>query len=120
MKTETPITEQHLAAALVQLSILKFFPMDELQHRAMTEYLRRLCGHAEGLAWLVAQLVNHVGEWPGSADVRGIYCTRFKPADGIENLNCRLSGFTPTDCETKEVQGQIGKAEAQKLLGSLR
>lgn len=121
MKTETPITERHLAAALVQMSILKFFPMDELQHRAMTGFLRRLCGHAEGLSWLVEQLVNRVGEWPGPAQVRGIYCTRFKPADGVENFDCALAGFTPEEgAQRPQHVQQLDKGEATRLLASIR
>lgn len=120
MKNETPITDGHLAAAIAGMSILKYFPMDEIQHRVMAEFLRKLCGHAEGLHWLVTQLVNRVGEWPGPAQVRGIYCTRFKPADGVENLDCAVAGFTPEECSQRPAHLQIGKGEAQRMLGSLK
>lgn len=120
MKADTPITEAHLAAAIAGMSILKFFPMDEIQHRVMAEFLRKLCGHAEGLSWLVQQLVNRVGEWPGPAQVRGIYCTRYKPADGLENFDCTIRGFTPEDCSQKRDHQQIGKGEAKKMLASIK
>lgn len=34
------------------------------------------------LAWLVQQL-KKVSAWPGMPEIRGIYCLRFTPADGV-------------------------------------
>jgi hypothetical protein len=122
---QTPITQDHLALAIASMSILKYFPMDEIQHRVMADFLRKLCGHVEGLSWLVSQLVNRVGEWPGPAQVRGIYCTRFKPKDGIEDESgCTIPGFTPDDCEGRnkrlDAPLAIGQAEAKRLLAGIK
>ena len=46
----------------------------------------------ERLAWLVRQL-RKVGTWPGMSEIRGLYCLRFVPADGIE-APCNLEGVT--------------------------
>lgn len=120
--TRVPISEDHLAVSLIQLSILKFFPMDEFQHRAMMEFLRRLCGHSEGLSWLVSQLVDQVGEWPGPAQIRAIYCTRYKPADGIESaVPCTISGFTADDTQARGQRDPVAieKSDAVRLLSGI-
>lgn len=39
---------------------------------------------ANRLGWLNEAMVNQVGEWKGAKELRGIYCSRFQPADGIE------------------------------------
>lgn len=116
------ITNENLAMALCQLSLMKYFPSEPMQQKGLAVFLQRLCGHREGLEWLVQNLVNHVSEWPGPAEVRGIYCTRFKPADGIENFNCTLPGFTPEDGEmasaTRDVAA-LPQGEARGLLESI-
>jgi hypothetical protein len=115
------ITGEHLAVALVQLSMLKYFPPGQAQ-KAILLYLERLCGTADRLHWLVTELVNHVGEWPGPAEVRGLFCSRYRPADGIE-ADCSLPGYSPAAGEAKSQRGDIPKlsaGDAQKLLESIR
>ena len=115
------ITNEHLAAALVQLSMLKFFPQGQAQ-KAVALYLEKLCGTAERLMWLVGELVNHVDEWPGPAEVRGLFCSRFRPADGIE-ADCTLPGYAAADGEVKSQRGAIAampQTEARALLEGLR
>lgn len=52
------------------------------------------------LDWLERALIQHVGKWPeeGMKEIRGVYCCKFKPADGIEVYSA-LSGFSPEDIE---------------------
>jgi hypothetical protein len=53
------------------------------------------------LTWLVGVMINQVGEWHGPAELRGVFCNRFKPADGIE-ADCVMSrGFTIGEAEMK-------------------
>ena len=114
------ITNQHLQVALVQLAMLKFFPQGQAQ-KAIAIFLEQICGDADRLQWLVAQLVNHVGEWPGPAEVRGLLCTRYRPADGQE-ANCTLPGYSPADGEAISTSRDVPKLaapDAQKLLAGI-
>ena len=52
----------------------------------------------EHLAWLTDMMVNHVGEWQGPKELRGLLCSRYKPLDGIEEYTS-IAGFAPADCE---------------------
>ena len=64
--------------------------------------LHSMVGTVQQLDWLVAALVNEVGEWPGPKELKAIYCTHFKPVDGVE-VDCTTRGFTGADCERQNM-----------------
>lgn len=55
------------------------------------------------LDWLVAMLCAHVADWPGMAQVRGVFCCRFRCADGKDVQHCDLPGFTDFECSVEGV-----------------
>jgi hypothetical protein len=104
----TKFTESNLRKAIDSLKLLKYFPADPAAHGALMELLTGMCPDLEALDWLVAELMNHVGEWPGPANVRGLLCQRCKPADGIET-DCGIPGYTPADCEARAIREHQGR-----------
>jgi hypothetical protein len=60
--------------------------------------LAQMCPSREALDWLVDQMVNRVGIWKGPAELRGVLCWHFKPADGSE-AESSIPGFRPADSE---------------------
>jgi hypothetical protein len=78
MKTRDLFTEQDLVEAVGDLSTMPYFP--EASRSAVMTLLRKMCPHRTALRWLVAEVVNHVGTWPGIAELRGILCSRYDPA----------------------------------------
>jgi len=103
-------TINDLERAADDLSMLAYFP-HEARASVMT-LLRNMCPHKHALKWLVSELVNHVGKWPGPAEVRGLLCTRFDPADGIDQW-CSLPGYTAEEAEARHYDQhlQLTKAE---------
>jgi hypothetical protein len=95
-------TQQQLEAAVAQMTILRYFPAESIARAMVMDLLSRLVGTAEQLNWLTRTLVDRVGEWHGPAELRGIFCTRFKPADGIE-ADCSVRGFTAGDSEMAHI-----------------
>ncbi len=91
-------TNEQLASAATQLSLMKYFPAGDAQRTLIAALLGRLASNKQQLDWLVSALLNHVPEWPGPMEVRGLFCTRYKPADGKE-ANCSLAGFTADEIE---------------------
>jgi hypothetical protein len=77
-------TNEDLDGAISDLGMLKFFPSDPSVQGSIKAYLAKLCPHKEALRWLVATLVNQIGEWPGPAEVRRTLASRYRPADGDE------------------------------------
>jgi hypothetical protein len=91
-----------LDRAVTRLSLVKFFPSSAEAMGAMREFLLLICPHKESLEWLVFELVNKVGEWPGAADVRGLLSVKYMPADGLRT-DCGIPGYRPQDFETAEI-----------------
>lgn len=123
--------QRDLDQALDDLAMLRYFPSDT--RASVMHLLAKICPHREALEWLIGELVNHVGEWPGPAEVRGLLCSRYDAADGIDGW-CNLPGYRAEDSEahylaghdqrkTRELGGSVGEwhgqlssaAEAKKL-----
>lgn len=108
--------------AVRALSLLKFFPSGPGEREAVMDLLERIADRPERLGWLVETLVNYVGEWPGPAQLRALYATRFRPADGIEGPHCAIAGFTPRDSEraSLEAHDNVKREELEAPNISLR
>ena len=93
-----------IAKAAARLTALSMFPTNPAAHGEIMRLMERMVPTAAALDWLVTTMIDRVGEWKGTAQLRGLLCTRFKPADGIE-MDCAIPGFTPADSETRELEG---------------
>ena len=89
--------------ANAQLKMLAFYPSDAETQAAIMKLLAKMCPHREALEWLVEQMVTHIGSWHGPAELRGVLCWHYRPADGLE-ANCTLAGFRPADGECKSIE----------------
>jgi hypothetical protein len=68
------------------------------------------------LEWLVTAMIEDVGVWPdgGMKELRGLYCSKFPPADGKEVV-CSLPGFSPEDAEAGNVAPSLMKLRAPEV-----
>jgi hypothetical protein len=98
---DEPFSAADLDRACDELGMLEFFRPD--LRAPVMRLLRDMCPHKRALRWLVEELVNHVGKWPGPAEVRGLLCSRFDPADGIDQW-CSLPGYTAAEQEEKHLE----------------
>lgn len=109
-------TKRDLEIACDGLAMLRYFPSGS--RGAVMELLANMCPHKEALEWLVAETVNHVADWPGSAELRGLLCTRFDAADGVEGYTT-LPGYTPAEMEARYLEQherlKVGGWEAERL-----
>jgi hypothetical protein len=119
-------TEAQIFDAAESFEALKFFPAGSTAvKRVVMELLDGMVATEEQLKWLMDALINRVGEWHGPAQLRALFNTRFRPADGIEGGVCEVAGFTPADCErdfferqSEETDRMLAAAKReQKLLG---
>jgi hypothetical protein len=76
------ITGQAMKKLLANLSLIKQFPSGEDQQQALAEYIVKFAETDEQLDWLGERAVDLCREWPGAIELRGIFCSRFKPKDG--------------------------------------
>ncbi len=82
-----------ISAALDRLGMLEYWPSSPAVRAEIHVLLAKMVPHRKALDWLVDELVNRVGRWPGPAELRGILCSRFGPADGIDAWST-LPGYT--------------------------
>jgi hypothetical protein len=109
------INEKEAILAAARFSILKFYPSEPAARSEVALLMMSLCATQEQLDWLVSTVVAKLSEWPGPGALRGMFCTRFKPLDGIE-ANCSIAGFTAEDGEAAASYQQIEAPRAQKML----
>lgn len=112
--------------AIDELALLRFFPPDPGARAALIGLLARMVGNcplygtnpAQRLHWLTQAMLTHYNEWPGPETLRAVYCTRFKPADGIERD--LTSGSLAEEIERRAIEGhadmKILPEPARKLL----
>lgn len=74
-----------LSSRVAGLSCLRFFPTrDDTEGRLeITKEIASMAGTWERALWIIDQLKKLTNDWPGCMEMRGIFCHRFLPADGI-------------------------------------
>jgi hypothetical protein len=105
-------TIEDIERATDQMAVLQFWPSDPQARKGVMMLLSRMVATRSQLAWLVETMVDRVGTWYGPVELRGVYCTRFRPADGIEANCIQTIGFTPIDGESRylsELEGADDK-----------
>jgi hypothetical protein len=78
------INVKRAAESIAGLSLLKFFPSDENARAAL---LRIVCDMATTNAqvdWLVKRVLAVWTQWEGPAELRAVFCSGHRPADGID------------------------------------
>ena len=102
--------------AVREMALIKYFPAGPGEREAVMNLLDKLAaGNEERLQWLVDIVVNYVGEWPGPAQLRALYATRYRPADGIEGTHCTIAGFTPMDLERASLEAHENVKQLERL-----
>jgi hypothetical protein len=71
--------------AVAEFGMLRFFPTEEPVKSKIVKLLMRLASRPDQIEWLVEIVTANYNDWPGPEVLRGIFCTRFAPADGRES-----------------------------------
>lgn len=95
------LNPRDLSTIGADLMVIPMYPT--AQHDVILRMIERFVDAPEKLRWLVDNAVMHMPKWEGIPTLRGLYCTRFKPADGIE-ADCTIPGLTPDDNETAYIE----------------
>jgi hypothetical protein len=81
-----------------ELRVLRYFPNDESVMNAIVRLCGSMCASETQVRWLVDRLTSGIyTEWPGIAEVRGCFCSRYKPADGINVYSTVYPDGLPPD-----------------------
>ena len=99
--------------AVISLSNIPFAPQEPHQQEKLMYAIAAFADRPDALAWTVDVAVAKWRRWLGVAELRAIYCTKFKPADGIEEEVIETTGFRPSDNETAYLLEQARETDRQ-------
>ena len=93
--------------ALERLAAIPYFPSSDGAVLEIMHQLKNMIGAEivygstpqERLDWLISAAINAMRAWSGIPELRGLYCSRWKPADRIEAYSS-LPGYTAEDSES--------------------
>lgn len=121
------ISEQALLVAAGRLLAMPFCPADELVKMAILDELPEIVEDDDQLRWLIARVLKLYNQWPGLSEIRAVYCSKFRPRDGVEVYSAvypegipseqpEILPALPPPRATKELTGDAKfEAELQRL-----
>ncbi len=123
------LTREHVTRAIAKMSQsrIPYFPTGDLGLEMVQRSIEQFVSTAEQLEWLTHVACNTMRAW-SLPELRGIFCSRFPPADGIW-ASAETPGFTPDeamaaseraylDRESKDYERKLlAWKEEAKLLG---
>lgn len=104
-------------AVVAMASVIPFFPQDHTAQLMIATCIEQFVETKKQLDWLTMQAISHIRDWSkagGVPELRGIFCTGYKPADGQETY-ASTPGFTASDLEQQYIQREMERSE-QRLL----
>lgn len=81
------LTPETAAAGVAKMALMAFFPGDPDIRAALVSVFMDMVETDEQLDWLVNRALRLYGKWPGVAEIRALYCSRWKPKDGMETYS---------------------------------
>jgi hypothetical protein len=95
-------TVEDLEMACDDLATIPFFPREE--RASIMRQLAKMCPHREALRFIVDTTLARCKKWPSPSDLRGLLCSRYDAADGIDEPVCTIPGLTPEEQEAKYIE----------------
>lgn len=89
--------------------LIPFFPSDELSLKIITAEVQNFCDDEENLIAFCREAMRYFTKWQGVAPLRALYCSMFRPADGI------YPTLTFQDAEGRTQIGLPGYTEPELL-----
>ena len=79
-----PLSLEVAVTLVSALRMLPFFPQSEMGETLLAEELLRMCEREEQADWLIRRVFQLWKKWEGPQELRAVYCSKFRPRDGIE------------------------------------
>ena len=122
-----------VSGLVASLGAMKFFPADPPVRVALVQTMGEMTDDVDAVRWLVKKLRTELAEWPGEHEMRKIFCTRFRPLDGIVVAEGEYGAYTftlapgqrwPKDAqlpapERKQLEAAPMCAESQAIVDGL-
>lgn len=63
---------------------MRYFPSDPDARTGIAKQIAAMASSIEQVRWLVGRLPELYPDWPAMQEVRALFCSRFRPKDGLE------------------------------------
>jgi hypothetical protein len=63
---------------------MKYFPSDSGARLGIAKQIASMASNVQEVNWLVARVPQLFVDWPGMREVRAVFCSRFRPLDGVD------------------------------------
>ncbi len=76
---------EQINGIVAELATLPYYRSEEAAHLAVVRIVGQMATNVDQVRWLVSRMTSGIyTEWPGPGELRACFCSKFKPADGIE------------------------------------
>ncbi len=75
---------EEVTMVVESMTAIPYFPSEPAARALIGNELQRMCGSMEQAMWLVRRLTQLYSHWPGLVETRAVYCSKYRPCDGIE------------------------------------
>jgi hypothetical protein len=88
---------------------LPFFPTKPAARSLVVAELSSFCATAEQGKWLARRMVQlYPTKWPGLGEMRAVYCSKYRPADGKEASSGVYRDGIPSEEKTPDLARIVG------------
>lgn len=100
------------------LSVIPYFPQSTTARGIVAAELQAMCISLDSARWLVTRMAHLYTTWPGLPDLRSVYCSKFRPMDGVEG-NTTPAAFPDGVPTEREPEPDYKRLSAPALLREL-
>ena len=108
---------QQATRDMARLSVLKFFPTDQTARAEIVLMACKMARNNADIAWLANRCLELWNEWEGPREMRAVFCSKFRPADGIEAYSQlpRFNDGIPSEKAAEPLQ--LGGSTVRQIAG---
>lgn len=122
---------KNVSNLLAQLSLMKFFPSDNMAHAFLVKLVCGKGASEEQIEWVVQRALDRYSEWPGAAAFLALFdspmmpgnmkplsaADRLKVADGDQKLITDGSEAAPDPTLENDMRATLGAVASLRSLG---
>jgi hypothetical protein len=96
---------------------MKFFPSDPEARIGIADEIADMASDEDQVRWLVKRVPKLYREWPAMHEIRSVFCSKFKPRDGLEASSDTYLDGIPSENQT--VNNLLAGPETRQIAGAV-
>jgi hypothetical protein len=87
LPSRSPVVSAEAAMICVEMMTgIGFFPPEAGARGDLADEIASMCETVDQAKWLAKRMNRLYRKWPGTADMRMVFCSRYQPLDGIQPI----------------------------------